>query len=237
MSASTILENVIDERAEMVQLTPARLDQILAEGWRLLGRRFVRHNFSTWGRKLCRTIPLRVRLKDFEPSKSQRQVLRRNTDLRVLSAPAQFDAERERLFFLHRERFYEKQSTTLASFLHTEFPHSLPTEGRELAVHLDGELIACSFFHLGQKAVSGTYCVFDPGHQRRSLGTLTMLLELLLAKEMGMEFYYHGYTHDIPSQFDYKMNVKGLESLNWETGVWTPLERVPARRWQDLEMD
>lgn len=234
MSAPTILENVIDERAEMVQLNPDGLDRILSEGWRLLGRRFVRHNFSTWRRQLCRTIPLRVRLAEFEPSKSQRQTLRRNADLRVLSAPARFDGERERLFELHRERFHEKQATTLASFIHSEFPNTLPTEGRELEVRLNNELIACSFFHLGYKAVSGTYCVFDPSHSRRSLGTLTMLLELLIAKEMGMEFYYHGYTHDTPSQFDYKLNVKGLESLNWETGEWSPLDRVPAKSWKEL---
>jgi arginine-tRNA-protein transferase len=233
MSATTILENVIDERAELVQLAPSGLDHILSKGWRLLGRRFVRHNFSTWRHKLCRTIPLRVRLANFEPSKSQRQILRRNTDLRVLSAPAQFNAERERLFYLHRERFHEKQSTTLASFIHPESPNTLPTEGRELAVHLNDELIACSFFHLGEHAVSGTYCVFDPAHGQRSLGSLTLLLELLLAKEMGMEFYYHGYTHDTPSQFDYKMSVKGLESMNWETCEWSPKERVPVSRWID----
>lgn len=237
MSATTILENVIDERAEMVQLNPDALDRILAEGWRLLGRRFVRHNFSTWRRKLCRTIPLRVRLDQFELSKSQRQILRRNADLRVISAPARFNSDRERLFDLHRERFHEKQATTLASFIHSESPNLYPTEGRELAVHLDSELVACSFFHLGQKAVSGTYCVFNPTHGRRSLGTLTMLLELLIAKEMGMEYYYHGYTHDIPSQFDYKLNISGLETMNWETGEWQPRDRVPATRWLDLLTD
>ncbi|MFN0213061.1 MAG: GNAT family N-acetyltransferase [Saprospiraceae bacterium] len=231
MSATTILENVIDERAEMVQLNPAGLDRILSQGWRLLGRRFVRHNFSTWHRKLCRTIPLRVNLTRFELSKSQRQILRRNEDLQVICAPARFDSDREQLFGLHRERFHEKQATTLGSFIHSEFPHRLPTEGRELAVHLDGKLIACSFFHLGEKAVSGTYCVFDPAYSRRSLGTLTLLLEILMAKETGMDFYYHGYTHDIPSQFDYKLSIKGLESRDWDTGEWLPLDRVPVRRW------
>ena len=127
MSATTILENVIDERADMVRLSPATLDRILGEGWRLLGRRFVRHNFSTWHRQLCRTIPLRVRLANFELSKSQQKILRKNEDLRVVTAPARFDSERERLFELHRERFHEKQATTLASFLHSDAPHLYPT--------------------------------------------------------------------------------------------------------------
>ncbi|MFN0035065.1 MAG: GNAT family N-acetyltransferase [Saprospiraceae bacterium] len=234
MSTHTILENVIDDRAEMVQLRLDGLDRILSEGWRLLGRRFVRHNFSTWNRQMCRTIPLRIRLAQFELSKSQRQVLRRNAELRLVNAPARFDAERELLFELHRHRFHEKQSTTLASFIHPEFPHRLPTDGRELAVYLNDQLIACSFYHIGLKAISGTYCVFDPAHSRRSLGTLTMLLELLLAKEMGMDFYYHGYTHDTPSQFDYKMSLQGLESMDWATGDWSPVKRVPAKRWVEM---
>ncbi|MBL7807478.1 MAG: GNAT family N-acetyltransferase [Saprospiraceae bacterium] len=234
MSSTTILENVIDERADMVQLTHETLDRILAEGWRLLGKRFVRHNFSTWRMQLCRTIPLRIRLTDFELSKSQRKILRQNEDLLVISAAAKFDSDRERLFDMHRHRFHEKQSTTLASFIHPEYPHLMPTEGRELAVHLDGRLIACSFFHLGEKAVSGTYCVFNPDYERRSLGTLTMLLEILMAKEMGLEYYYHGYTHDIPSQFDYKLSFSGLESMNWETGKWSPRERLPVREWKAL---
>lgn len=234
MSSNTILENVIDERADMVQITPATLDRILAEGWRLLGKRFVRHNFSTWRGQLCRTIPLRIRLDHFEPSRSQRKILRQNEDLLVISAPAKFDGDRERLFDLHRHRFHEKQSTTLASFIHPDYPHLLPTEGRELAVYLGGKLIACSFFHLGEKAVSGTYCIFNPEYERRSLGTLTMLLELLMAQEMGMEFYYHGYTHDIPSQFDYKLSISGLETMNWETLRWNPRERLPVREWKAL---
>ena len=234
MSSTTILENVIDERADMVQLAPETLDRILAEGWRLLGKRFVRHNFSTWRKQLCRTIPLRIKLADFQLSKSQRKVLRQNEDLLVISAPAKFDNDRNRLFDLHRDRFEEKQSTTLASFIHPDHPHLLPTEGRELGVYLDNRLIACSFFHLGKKAVSGTYCVFDPSFERRSLGTFTLLLELLMAQELDMEYYYHGYTHDIPSQFDYKLSLSGLEHMNWENGKWTSRERLPVRNWKAL---
>lgn len=220
-----MMENVIDERADMAQLSPVQLDRMLEQGWRLLGYRFVRHNFSSWGRKLCRTSPLRLRLSGFSPSKSQRQVLRRNKDLDVVEGPARFDVERERLFDLHRERFKEKQATTLASFVHHETPSTLPSEGRELAVYLNGKLIACSFFHLGEKAVSATYCVFDPSCQERSLGIFTMLLELLIAQDLGKEFYYHGYVYDVPSQFDYKLNFNGLEVMDWETGQWKPVPK------------
>jgi len=234
LRAPTYLENIIDERAEMTQISPETLDRILSEGWRLLGYRFLRHNLTTWQKQLCNTIPLRVRLADFDLSKSQRKILRQNEDLRVVSGPAQFDEAREGLFSQHEARFAEKQSTTLASFLHRDAPHAYPTEGRELAVYLGDELIACSFFHWGKEAVSGTYCVFSPEFNKRSLGTFTMLLEILLAKERGMAFYYHGYVHNIPSQFDYKLNLSGLEAMSWKTSKWEKMERIPAQNWRDL---
>ncbi|HNM25566.1 MAG TPA: hypothetical protein PKL15_09060, partial [Saprospiraceae bacterium] len=95
--------------------------------------------------------------------------------------------------------------------------------------------LACSYVHLGDEAMSGTYCFFEPEASRqRSLGTFTMLLELLKAREMGKHFYYHGYCYDVPSQFDYKMNFHNLESMDWKTGIWHPRPRVPVRRWDNL---
>jgi arginyl-tRNA--protein-N-Asp/Glu arginylyltransferase len=51
---------------------------------------------------------------------------------------------------------------------------------------------------------------------------------------MGLDYYYHGYTHDIPSQFDYKLSFSGLESMNWETGKWSHRERLPVRNWKEM---
>ena len=61
-----------------------------------------------------------------------------------------------------------------------------------------------------------------------------MMQELLLAKELGKKYYYHGYAYNVPSQFDYKMNFNALESLDWETGLWHGHARVPLRNWNDL---
>jgi arginine-tRNA-protein transferase len=100
--------------------------------------------------------------------------------------------------------------------------------------HPDGTPLACSFFHLGEKSVSGTYCFFNPHTRRYSLGALTMLLEIAKAKELGKNFYYHGYVYDVPSQFDYKLNFNNLEALDWKTGKWSPRERQPLRNWAEL---
>jgi arginine-tRNA-protein transferase len=177
---------------------------------------------------------LRIRLADFTPTKSQRQVLRRNADLKHLIRPIVLTPEKEALFLKHTARFRERRPESLAAFLGPQ-ANRHPVKGYELSVFdPDDRLLACSYFHLGEKAVSGTYCFFDPEEGKRSLGTYTMLQELFLARDMGLHFYYHGYCYDVPSQFDYKLNFNNLEVMDWKTGHWEPRERMPVRQWEKL---
>ncbi|MBK8554960.1 MAG: hypothetical protein IPL65_03920 [Lewinellaceae bacterium] len=80
-------------------------------------------------------------------------------------------------------------------------------------------MLACSFIHLGQAAVSATYCFFEPERSKESLGSITMLREIEDAMAAGFRYYYHGYCYDVPSQFDYKRNFHGLEYMDWATGI------------------
>lgn len=232
MNQSTFLDNVIDERHPMAVLEPSLFDAFLADGWRLLSNSLVRHNFSVCRGEICRTIPLRIRLDEFQPSKSQRQLLRRNAGLVSKRGPIRFSQQKFKLFDLHVQRLHERQPASLASFLN-QHSSQLPVQGQEWRVYFEKNLMACSFFHLGAETVSGTYCIFDPAYGQFSLGTYTMLLELLLAKELGKKYYYHGYTYNVPSQFDYKLNFNALESMDWTTGEWRAQERLPVRRWHE----
>lgn len=217
----------------MRQMSPGDFDACLAKGWRLLGQSLVRHNFSVCRGAICNTKPLRICLDEFEPSKSQRQILRRGNKLVTKKSIIRFSKEKFRLFDLHVSRLQERQPASLASFLNPS-SSKLPVHGEEWRVYLDKKLVACSFFHLGGEAVSGTYCIFDPSLSKFSLGTYTMLLELLYAKEQGKKYYYHGYTYNVPSQFDYKLNFTALESMDWETGIWSKEDRLPVRNWSEL---
>lgn len=230
----SFLEDIIDESIELTPLEQAVFDQYLLRGWRLLGYSVIRHNFAICRGRICRTLPLRIRLDQaFAFSKSQRQLLRRNADLRAECAPISLNTEKEQLFLRHTERFRDRQTLSLYSFLHRN-AHDTPVTGLEYAIYEQDRLIACSYFHLGETAMSGTYCFFDPDFDRRSLGSYTMLLELQMAQQLGKQYYYHGYCYDVPSQFDYKLNFNNLESMDWKTGAWTPQPRLPVRNWSAL---
>ena len=230
----SFLEDIIDESLELQPLEPAQFDQYLVQGWRLLGYSVIRHNFAVCRGRICRTIPLRIRLDDaFSLSKSQRLLLRRNADLQVSCAPIHLNPEKENLFRVHTERFRDRQPLSVYSFLHPQ-AYEMPVTGLEFSVYDGQRLVACSYLHVGENAISGTYCFFDPAYNRRSPGSFTMLLELQLARQMGKQYYYHGYCYDVPSQFDYKLNFNNLESLDWQTGAWLPHPRTAVRKWEGL---
>lgn len=232
---ASYLEDIIDESLEMQPLAPAVFDSYLAEGWRLLGHSIVRHNFSVCRGKMCRTVPLRIRLDEFVFSKSQHRLLRRAKDLEVTYGPIELTPEKVQLFARHAmARFDERRPESIMSFLNHN-SRSQPVVGMEFLVSSPGRgPVACSFMHIGEEAVSGTYCFYSPDTRQSSLGTYTMLLEIAKAQGLGKKYYYHGYVYDVPSQFDYKLNFNNLEALDWKTGEWCHRERVPVRRWSEL---
>lgn len=227
------MEDIVDDSIEMQVLPPAVFDNYLALGWRLLGRSIVRHNFSMCRGKICRTIPLRLRLDQLEWTRSQRQIIKRNSPFRIEIQPIRLTLAKQELFERHSLRFQERRPDFLMSFIGNE-SHFKPVAGMEINVFDDKKLIASSFFHLGEEAVSGTYCIYDPEYGTSSLGTFTMLLELQYAHKHGKKFYYHGYCYDVPSAFDYKLNFNHLEAMDWTNNNWYPIERVKVRRWIDL---
>ena len=225
----SFLEDIIDERIEMAPVEPATFDDLLASGWRLLGYAIIRHNFTSSRGQICQTIPLRIRLDSpLNFSKSQRRLLRRNADLDVRVGPIRITPEKNALFLRHAQRFQDRQPTSIFTFLHTA-PSEVPVPGLEFAVFDKDRLLACSYIHVGEQAVSGTYCFYEPDIKGRSLGAFTILLELQLAQQLGKQFYYHGYCNNVPSEFDYKLNFNNLEAMDWKSGVWTPQPRVPIR--------
>lgn len=232
---ATYFEDIIDESVEMQPLHPAIFDDYMAEGWRLLGHSIVRHNFSVCRGKMCRTIPLRIRLDDFQFSKSQRRMLRKVDQMKVRYGPIKITQAKAQLFSMHATgRFDERRPESITSFLNIN-SHREPVPGMEFFITgANGIPLACSFIHVGEESVSGTYCIYNPAETRHSFGTYTMLLEIAKARELGKKYYYHGYIYDVPSQFDYKLNFNNLEEMDWKTGEWRPKERMTLRRWTDL---
>ncbi|HEY8900263.1 MAG TPA: hypothetical protein VIM61_07615 [Chthoniobacterales bacterium] len=215
------------ERSEVAGITPAMLDARLVMGWRHFGTDFFRYNFAFHEGLLCGVVALRLRLDDFCATKSQRRILRRNADLTSRIVPSAHSEEYDRLFDIHRVRFSDNVPASLRDFL-SDRPDLVPCCNYALEMRLGDALVAVSFFDVSAESTSSVYAMFDPAHGGRSLGNLTLLLEIEQARRLGKRFHYLGYAYTVPSTYDYKKRFRGVEGYDWGR-CWTPLPK--EYRW------
>jgi len=212
---------IINEEFYSDNIAPATYDLRLADGWRHFGKQFFRYNFGIYMNEIRRVLPLRIRLADFQISKSQKRTLRRNADLLTDIAPIAINREIEDLFHRHKRRFRFGVPNSVFDFVSHDSA-SVPTEGFQIEARLDGRLVAISFFDISCIGVSAIYGCFDPDETRRSLGIFTMLKIIEHARTTGKQFYYHGYAYDGESFYDYKKRFTAIEVFDW-SGNWNPM--------------
>jgi hypothetical protein len=138
------------------------LDELLANGWRHFAESFYRYDRTLFDGSIREVMPLRIKLSDFVPSKSQRRILKRNCDLEIALNPAEIDEESVALFRSHRERFKSNAPNSLYDYLSIFGPAERPSPVGEMRVRREKKLVAVSYFDLGRNALSGIYAMFDP---------------------------------------------------------------------------
>jgi len=214
--------DLINEEFFAHRITPQQLDVLLADGWRHFGTHFFRYNFGVHEFEIRAVIPLRIRLADFKFSKSQRRVLRKNTDLKALVQLVHITVEKELLFDRHKMRFRFGVPDSIFDFISVDSP----CETLEINASLNDRVIAASFLDIGTDSVSSVYAMFEPAESARSLGIFTLLKEIEFALEEGKEYFYLGYCYEGQSFYDYKKRFSATEMYDWQ-GNWKRFEPEP----------
>ena len=209
-----------DEHFLCLSASQAEMDAFWAKGWRHFGIIFVRYRTSVHGARHFTVLPLRIDLRRFVLSRSEKRVLAKNRDTEVMLRPAFIDDQKERLFDKHRQRFNENVPSSLSDFLSPN-PAEVPCANLELCVYLGKKLIGVTFLDLGERATSAVYAIFDPAEAKRSVGIFMMLHSIRFSRERGCRYYYPGYAYREPFSYDYKKRFTGLEYLDWDLG-WKP---------------
>ncbi|MCA1624489.1 MAG: arginine-tRNA-protein transferase [Acidobacteria bacterium] len=204
----------INEEFYASKVSPQRMDALWENGWRHFGTQFFRYNLALQEGKICRVLPLRIRLSDFSFSKSQRRIFKKNQDLQTVVRPIEITDEKENLFERHKRRFKSSVPASLYDFLSFDAAKT-PCEALEICAYKNEKLLAASFFDVAARATSGIYAVFEPEETSRSLGIFTMLLEIDFALAKGKSFYYQGYAYEGNSFYDYKKRFHALEKFDW----------------------
>ncbi|WP_051203963.1 hypothetical protein [Hugenholtzia roseola] len=215
------------------KVLPQKFDALLAQGWRHFGIDFYCYSASYYQEKAVRVLPLRIPLQRFEAEmpfpdylpKWLRKIAIKNQKFQVKIEPIVVTEQVETLFEKHKAKYTHNIPDSIYTFISAQNPAQVPIEALMVAVYEGEKLIACSFLDIGHQAVSSVYGMYDLDYAAYSLGYFTMLLEIDFAKKQNKEFYYHGYSYDVPSHYDYKKRLPYVEFYSWESQTWAELNK------------
>jgi len=174
--------------------------------------------------RLC--IAMRVPVARFHPSRSQRRVIRRNSDLDVRVEPVRTDDEHAALY----ARYIRTRHDGLMTGSRQEFERFLgssPVDTVQIACRHAGRLVAVGIVDRAPAAWSCVYCYFDPDEAKRSLGTFNVLRTIASCREAAPgdadARVYLGYWVPGSPVMDYKARFRPCEVRDPD-GIWRDLD-------------
>lgn len=159
--------------------------------------------------KACQSVKVPAAL--FKPSKSQRRLIKKNSEITVVFVEARYDDRHFKLYCRYqawkhkgdsmdhrdRVRYDESMVKTSVRTAFTEF-------------WLEDKLVTISVIDVVSRGLSAVYTFFDPDYANRSLGTYAVLTLINKAQELKLDYVYLGYWIKNCQKMDYKSNFKPL---------------------------
>ena len=170
----------------------------------------------------CRKcIPIRVDVRRFKPSKSQKRVLKKNKRTGVRFSSLSYKPEMFRIYEKHSRVKFD-QSVTEEEFFRSFFQPAVPSFQSEF--YADNQMVGFGILDIAATGLSTVYFAYDPDFSVLSPGTFSILSEIEETKNLGLDYYYSGYYVKECSRMAYKGQFHPYELLI--DGTWHP-EKTP----------
>ena len=194
-------------------LDEEEFDWFLIRGWRRFGRFFFRP--ACPGCRAC--TPVRLDAQGIVPTPSQKRVMRKNRETRVVSAPLQYDDRLFDLYSRHSLKFGDDDRDR-SDFEETYFQRAVPSFQTEY--YIGEQLGAVGFIDVSSSGFSSVYFSYDPRFSPLSLGTFSILKESELVRDGGLSWYYLGYYIEECPRMAYKGKFHPRQFYNWDRERW-----------------
>ncbi|MDR1451934.1 MAG: arginyltransferase [Helicobacteraceae bacterium] len=191
----------------------AAFAKLLERGWRRFGRLFFRPVCSACAE--CKSV--RVDPDQFEWSKSFRRVLNKGERLRLKIARPSITDDRLKLYDeYHKERSTNRgwdAETTSSVEYYSAFVERSGNYEYEFSYYYLDRLVCVALVDMLPMGISAVYCYYDPDMRALSLGTYSILRQLLFAKDRRLKRFYLGYWARGNDSLSYKTRFKPYETL------------------------
>lgn len=212
-----------DRQATTMFVDPrANVDKRLYSQLTSLGfRRSGSHYYRPHCENCNACIPVRLRVEEFRPDRSQRRVLKKNNDLRCRMVRASF-SERYYQLYAHyiEERHADGDMYPPSREQFTSFLVEGATDSWFLEILDQERLVGLAAIDQLDEGLSAIYTIFDPAYEQRSLGTFAVLWQIEEARRLDLPYLYLGYWIAECGKMNYKTRFRPIEALrdgHWQT--------------------
>lgn len=159
-------------------------------------------------------ISVRVPVAEFKPSRNQRKIINRNSDLKAIEIDNIQSDECYQLYHRyicarHRDGdMYPPTPEQYESFLSNELGNT-----RYFGLFQDSKLVAVAVTDVLENGLSAIYTFFDPDHSKRSLGSYAILWQIKKGIELELPYLYLGYWIKQCQKMSYKSDYRPLQLL------------------------
>jgi arginine-tRNA-protein transferase len=170
--------------------------------------------------------PIRLSAKDYEPSRSQRRIIKRgDRELSIKMGPPVVEGRRVQIYNAHKAaRDLRDGQPPIDQDGYRDFLVATCCDTFEVSYHLADKLVGVSIVDRSDDALSAVYCCYDPEYSDFGIGTYSILKQLELCNEWGLEYLYLG------------LYIAGCDSMEYKAR-FLPHERLLGGNWRRFERE
>ncbi|RUM66594.1 MAG: arginyltransferase [Sulfurospirillum sp.] len=187
---------------------------VIKRGWRRFGKYYFYPTCN--GCSECKS--LRVDVENFCYTRSQKRVLKRNKETKIIIQKPTISQMHLNLYrkyhtFKSQKDGWSQKSISYSEY-HENFVDGAMDFGKEVLYLVDDKLVGVDLIDILDDGISAIYFFYDPDFPKLSLGTYSLLYQIELAKLLNLKYIYLGYWVDGCKAFAYKTKFEPLEKLD-----------------------